>query len=244
METLERLREFGFPVNTHIKTLSSIDEVVTYCESWTERRHELPYETDGMVIKINDLAQRERLGQTSKAPRWVVAFKFDAEQASTRLLSIEVQVGKTGALTPVANLEPRKLAGTTVSRASLHNADEIARKDIRVGDWVVVEKAGEIIPYVVRSEVARRDGTEKPFQMPRKCPVCGSPVEREEGEAVFRCTGLSCPAQLKERLRFFASRNAMDIEGLGTALIEQLVDTGLVRSIPDIYRLKADACRA
>src|SRR5438477_3729786 len=190
-----------------------------------------------MVIKVDDFDQRQRLGWTSKAPRWVVAYKFAAEQALTKLLKIEVQVGKTGTLTPVAHLEPVKLAGTTVSRASLHNADEITRKDIRAGDMVLVEKAGEIIPYVIRSEPGARTGEEQVFHFPSKCPVCGAPVEREEGGAYFRCTGPACPAQLKERLRFYAHRNAMDVEGLGTALIDQLVDTGLVRSIPDLYRL-------
>ncbi len=236
-ELLHLLRESGFPVNPHIQFFGAIEEVLTYIETWAEKRHELPYETDGLVIKVDDIGQRNRLGMTSKAPRWVVAYKFEAEQASTKLLSIDIQVGKTGALTPVANLKPVKLAGTTVSRASLHNADEIARKDIRVGDWVVVEKAGEIIPYVIRSEPERRDGKEEAFHFPTACPVCAAPVERVEGEAAYRCTGIACPAQLKERLRYYASRQAMDIEGLGTVLIEQLVDRGLVRSIPDLYRL-------
>jgi DNA ligase (NAD+) len=239
-DALDLLRNFGFPVNPHIEAFDSIDKVIDYCNSWADRRHDLPYDTDGMVIKVDDFGQRRRLGMTSKFPRWVVAYKFAAEQALTKLLTIEVQVGKTGTLTPVANLEPVQLAGTTVSRASLHNADEIARKDIRVGDMVVVEKAGEIIPYVVRSEPGARTGKEKVFQFPAKCPVCGAPVERDEGGVYFRCTGPSCPAQLKERLRFYAHRNAMDIEGLGTAIIDQLVDGGLVRSIPDIYSLTLD----
>jgi DNA ligase (NAD+) len=237
LESLDLLRSYGFPVNPNIEAFDSIDEVMAYCNSWADRRHELPFETDGMVIKVNDLGQRQRLGSTSKAPRWVVAYKFAAEQALTKLLKIEVQVGKTGTLTPVAHLEPVKLAGTTVSRASLHNADEIARKDIRVGDMVVVEKAGEVIPYVVRSEPAARTGSEKVFHFPKKCPVCGAPVVRDEGSAYYRCTSQDCVAQLKERLRFYAHRNAMDIEGLGTAIIDQLVDTGLVKSIPDLYQL-------
>jgi DNA ligase (NAD+) len=237
LQALELLRRYGFPVNPHIQPCASIDEVIDYCNGWAQRRHELPYETDGMVIKVNDLGQHRRLGATSKAPRWVVAYKFEAEQALTRVLKIEVQVGKTGIVTPVAHLEPVQLAGTTVSRASLHNADEIARKDIRVGDKVLVEKAGEIIPYVVRSEPGARTGSEQVFHFPTQCPVCGAPVERAEGGAYYRCMGPGCPAQLKERLRFYAHRKAMDIEGLGTALIDQLVDTGLVRSIPDLYRL-------
>lgn len=236
-ESLGLLRRYSFPVNPHIQACETIDQAIAICNDWAERRHDLPYETDGMVIKVNDFEQRRRLGATSKAPRWVVAFKYEAEQALTKLLKIEVQVGKTGILTPVAHLEPVQLAGTTVSRASLHNADEIARKDIRVGDMVLVEKAGEIIPYVIRSEPGARTGSERNFHFPSQCPVCGAPVEREEGGAYYRCTGLACPAQLKERLRFYAHRKAMDIEGLGTALIDQLVDTGLVRSIPDLYRL-------
>jgi DNA ligase (NAD+) len=239
-EMLTLLRECGFPVNSHIQFFEQLDKLEAYIQSWSEKRHTLPYETDGIVVKVDDFAQRNKLGQTSKAPRWVVAYKYEAEQAATKLLSIDIQVGKTGALTPVAHLQPLKLAGTTVSRASLHNADEIARKDIRVGDWVVVEKAGEIIPYVIRSEPDRRDGTEKIFHFPSTCPVCGAAVEREEGEAAYRCTGIACPAQLKERLRYYASRNALDIEGLGAVLIEQLVDSGLVRSIPDLYRLNLD----
>jgi DNA ligase (NAD+) len=237
LESLDLLRQFGLPVNPHMQSFAAIDEVVDYCLSWAERRHDLPYETDGLVIKVNDFDQRRRLGATSKAPRWVVAYKHEAEQALTKLHQIEVHVGRTGTLTPVAHLEPVQLAGTTVSRASLHNADEIARKDIRVGDMVLVEKAGEIIPYVIRSEPGARTGEEKVFHFPAKCPVCGAPVEREQGGVYYRCMGPDCPAQLKERLRFFAHRNAMDIEGLGTALIDQLVDTGLVRSIPDVYRL-------
>jgi DNA ligase (NAD+) len=240
LESLDLLRRFGFPVNPHIQAFEGIDTVLDYCLSWADRRNDLPYETDGMVIKVNDFDQRRRLGATSKAPRWVVAYKFAAEQALTKLLKIEVQVGKTGTLTPVAHLEPVKLAGTTVSRASLHNADEIARKDIRVGDMVVVEKAGEIIPYVVRSEAGARTGGEKAYKFPSQCPVCGAPVARDAGGVYYRCTGTDCPAKLKERLRFYAHRNAMDIEGLGTAIIEQLVDTGLVRSIPDLYRLSLE----
>jgi DNA ligase (NAD+) len=230
LEALDLLRQYGFPVNPHIQAFDGIDQVIDYCNSWDKRRNELPYETDGMVIKVNNLDQRRRLGVTSKSPRWVVAYKFPAEQGLTKIHKIEVQVGKTGTLTPVAHLEPIRLAGTTVSRVSLHNADEMARKDILIGDMVVVEKAGEIIPYVVRSEPGARTGAEKPFKFPSKCPVCGAAVERDAGGAYYRCTGSDCPAQFKERLRFFAHRNAMDIEGLGEAIIEQLVDSGLVSS--------------
>jgi DNA ligase (NAD+) len=238
LESLDLLRKFGFPVNPHIEAFDSIDDVVKYCNSWANRRNDLAYETDGLVIKVNDFDQRRRLGVTSKAPRWVVAYKFAAEQGLTRLLKIEVEIGKQGTLTPVAHLEPVRLAGTTVTRASLHNADNIKNKDIRVGDMVVVEKAGEIIPYVVRSEPAARTGNETVFHFPKKCPECGSPVQRDEGGAFIRCTGgKNCPGQVKRQLRAFASRGAMDIEGLGEKIVIQLVDSGLVRSIPDLYRL-------
>jgi DNA ligase (NAD+) len=236
-DVLEHLREFGFPVNPNIEKFDDIEEVIACCDRWADARHDLPYETDGMVIKVNDLDQQKRLGTTSKAPRWVVAYKYEAEQALTKLLKIEVEVGKTGNLTPVAHLAPVQLAGTTVKRASLHNADQITRKDIRVGDMVLVEKAGEIIPYVIRSEPSARTGAEHVYKFPTKCPACGAPVEREEGGVYHRCTNTACPAQLKERLRFYAHRNAMDIEGLGSAIIDQLVDSGLVRSLPDLYRL-------
>src|SRR5262249_20481728 len=212
-ESLDTLRKFGFPVNPHVQAFDNIEKVIAYCDSWSSRRNDLPYETDGLVVKVNDLDQRRRLGMTSKFPRWAVAYKFAAEQALTRLRHIDLQVGKQGTLTPVAHLDPVQLAGTTVSRASLHNADFIASKDIRVGDMVVVEKAGEIIPYVVRSEHAARTGSEKIFQFPSKCPVCGAPVQRDSGGAFYRCTGANCVARLKKQLRSYAQRNAMDIEG-------------------------------
>src|SRR5262245_268496 len=240
-DSVKTLRKFGFPVNPHIHSFDAIDAVIEYCESWAKRRNDLPYDTDGLVIKVNDFAQRRRLGVTSKSPRWVVAYKFPAEQGLTKLTSIELQIGKQGTLTPVAHLEPVKLAGTTVKRASLHNAEFIKSKDIRVGDMVVVEKAGEIIPYVVRSEVGARTGQEKIFHFPKTCPFCGSPVELDKNETFYRCTGGGkCIAQLKEVLRAFARRSAMDIEGLGEKIIDQLVDGGLVKSIPDVYRLTLD----
>lgn len=237
LESLDRIRKLGFPVNPNIASFDAIENVIAWCDSWQTKRGELPYETDGMVIKVDDFAQRRILGVRSKSPRWVVAYKFAAEQKLTRLHAIDVQVGKTGKLTPVARLDPVFLAGTTVTNASLHNAAEIERKDIRIGDTVVVEKAGEIIPYVVGSEPSLRTGGEKKFHMPKTCPVCGSPVEPDENGVFYYCIGLACPAQLKERVRFFATRAAMDIEGLGDAVVDQLVDTGLVRSIPDLYRL-------
>jgi len=248
---LALLRRFGFPVNEHIKSFDTIDAVIDYCQGWENKRNELPYDTDGLVIKVNDFEQRRRLGVTSKSPRWVVAFKFAAEQALTRLNSITLQIGKLGTLTPVANLEPVRLAGTKVSRASLHNAKNIIDKDIRVGDMVVVEKAGEVIPFVVGSEPKARTGSEQIFSFPQVCPFCGSPVEQNKIEkkkkdeddkgAFYRCTGGSnCTGQIKNILQAFARRNAMDIEGLGIKIIDQLVDSGLVNSIPDLYRLTMD----
>jgi DNA ligase (NAD+) len=237
-QALAMLQEFGLPVNPHIASFESIDEVIAYCDAWATKRNELPYDTDGLVLKVDDYGQRRRLGATAKAPRWVMAYKFAAEQAVTRLVDIQLQVGKLGTLTPVAHLEPVRLAGTTVSRASLHNADFIAQKDIRVGDTVVVEKAGEIIPYVVRSEPGARTGAEKVFTFPTTCPFCDSPVERDKNGAFYRCTGgRNCGAQFKEVLRAYARRKAMDIDGLGEKIIDQLVDSGLVGSIPDLYRL-------
>lgn len=238
---LELLKSLGIPVVPHSKPIRSIDEVLRYCEARFEERHALDYETDGMVVKVDSYAQREKLGQTSKAPRWVIAYKVELWQASTRLKAITVQVGKTGTLTPVGELETVEIAGTRVSRVSLHNADEIARKDIRIGDWVVVEKAGKIIPHVVRVELEKRTGAEKPFRFPTTCPECGAAVEKDEGGVYIRCINADCPAQLKERLRFYASRAAMDIEGLGPAIIDQLVDAGMVRSIADLYELQFES---
>jgi DNA ligase (NAD+) len=236
LEALALLRKFGFPVNPHIKEFDSIDEVIKYCDSWAEKRLDLDYDTDGMVIKVNDFDQQRRLGATAKSHRWAVAYKFEAEQAITKLLSIELSVGKDGVLTPVANLEPVTLSQTTVSRASLHNAGELERKDIRVGDQVVVLKAGEIIPYVVRSIPESRQGKAPAFKFPAECPVCGAPTVRESVK--YYCTGgVACPAQVKGRLESFAKRDRMDIEGLGEKLVEQLVDSGLVNSVTDLYRL-------
>lgn len=239
-ESLALLKEFGFPVNPHTKVCSSIDEVFEQVRYWNARRHDLPYDTDGLVIKVDSLAQRKKLGSTNKFPRWARAYKFEAEQAVTKLSRIEVQVGRTGKLTPVAHFDPPvKLAGTTVSRATLHNADEIERKDIRVGDHVVVEKAGEIIPQVVRVEIVEGVKRSAPFQFPESCPVCGSPTSREKDSPFIICTAPrgECGGQLKRSIRQFVRRDAMDIEGLGEKLIEQLVDADLVETLPDIYRL-------
>lgn len=238
LELFKTLTEFGFPLNPNWKECKSIDEVIEYAHTWEKKLGEMPYETDGLVVKVNDYAQRERLGFTSKFPRWAVAYKFEQEQAITKLKDIHVQVGKTGTLTPVAELETVQLAGTRVTYASLHNADYIEQKDIRVGDTVVVIKAGKIIPYVLRSEHGVRTGKEKVFHFPSHCPVCGSPVEKDKNGVFYRCTGgKKCTSQIKETLRAYARRSAMDIEGLGEKIIDQLVDTELVRSIPDVYRL-------
>jgi DNA ligase (NAD+) len=239
-EFLDRMRAFGIPVVPHSRVLQDIDQALDYCREILEARDALDYETDGLVIKVNSIAQRELLGATSKSPRWVIAYKVELWQSTTEIVDIHVQVGKTGTLTPVAELRTVEIAGTKVSRVNLHNADEIARKDIRIGDHVIVEKAGKIIPHVVRVELEKRSGEEKPFQFPAECPVCRGNVGRDEGGAFIRCLNPSCPAQLKERLNFFASRRAMDIEGLGPALIDQLVDTGIVKSLTDLYLLTTD----
>lgn len=235
IEFLDLVRKLGIPVVPHSEPLKSIDGVMEYCNETLEARDVLDYETDGMVIKLNSFEQRERVGSTSKSPRWAIAYKVELWQASTRILDIHVQVGKTGVLTPVAELETVEIAGTKVARVSLHNADEIERKDIRIGDNVIVEKAGKIIPHVVRVELEKRTGRERRFCFPDRCPVCRGEVERDEGGVYIRCLNPSCEAQLKERLRFFASRRAMDIEGLGPALIDQLVDRGIVKALPDLY---------
>lgn len=238
-ETLDYLKGLGLPVSPLARRFEDFEALVEYCVEWGPKRHSLDYEVDGVVVKVDSFAQRQRLGTTSKSPRWQVAYKYAAEQAVTRLVNIEIQVGKTGMLTPVAHLEPVFLAGTTVSRASLHNDDEIKRKDIRIGDRVVVEKAGEIIPQVVAVRTDARDGTERAFEFPTTCPACGEEVRRDEGGVYIRCPNPSCPAQFKNILEFYAHRHAMDIEGLGPAIIEQLVETGLVRRLPDLYRLEA-----
>jgi len=239
-EVLEGLKGLGLRVNPEIKVCPDVDEVVQFCRQFEGRRQGLDYNVDGVVVKIDDLAQQERLGRTAKAPRWCVAYKYAPEAATTRLLNITVQVGKTGTLTPVAELEPVFLSGTTVKRATLHNADEVERKDIRVGDTVRVEKAGEIIPQVLEVLKEGRTGKEKPFRMPKKCPVCGGPVVRLPDEVYHRCTNVECPAQIKERLRYYAHRNTMDIDGLGPAIIEQLVEEGLVKDFGDLYDLTLD----
>jgi DNA ligase (NAD+) len=242
LEALELLRRYGFPVNPEIRAFDNIEEVIAYCDSWAEKRFDLPYETDGLVIKVNDFEQQQRLGATNKEPRWAVAYKFEAEQAITKIREIQVDVGKDGTLTPVALFDPPvQLCGTTVSRATLHNAAQIERKDIRVGDSVIVVKRGEIIPYVVKALHEARKGTEKIFHFPTQCPVCGAPVVRENDAPSPRCTATAtCPAQLQSRIESFAKRERMDIEGLGEKLAEQLVASGLVKTVADLYRLKKE----
>ena len=243
-ELLVTLPKLGFPVNPLWRRCETPEEAIDFYHELLERREELPYEADGMVVKVNDFAQREVLGEVSRAPRWAIAFKFPAEEATTRVLDIVVQVGRTGALTPVAILEPVEVSGVTVSRATLHNEDEVRRKDVRVGDWVVVRRAGEVIPEIVKSIPERRTGEEKEFKMPTRCPVCGGPVVRPPGEVVHRCENLSCPARIKESIRHFASRRAADIEGLVEKLVDQLVDKGLVRRISDLYHLTKEQLAA
>lgn len=244
MEALELLRQLGLKVNPHAALCAGIDEVIAYCRRWEAARSDLPYEIDGVVVKVNPLHLYERLGTTAKTPRWAIAYKFAAEQATTVVERIEVNVGRTGAVTPMAILRPVRLAGTTVSRATLHNEDYIRQKDIRIGDTVVVQKAGDIIPEVVRVLPELRTGAEKPFVMPAQCPACGGRVVRPEGEAVARCVNAECPAQLVEGLVHFGSRAAMDIEGLGPALAANLVEAGLVKNVADLYRLTADQVAA
>jgi DNA ligase (NAD+) len=236
-EALLALKDLGLRINPYLKITKSLDEVIAYCESWRERRYDLPFDIDGLVIKINSLELQERLGTTAKSPRWAIAYKFPAEQAETRVLGITVQVGRIGTLTPIAELEPVRLAGTVVKRASLHNEDILLAKDVRVGDHVIVQKAGDIIPEVVEVVKSKRTGNEEKFSMPESCPACGSTVRRLAGEVALRCFNPSCPAQVLERIIHFASRDAMDIEGLGEATARQLLEAGLIRDAADIYSL-------
>ena len=240
MEFLDELRGHGLPPTPKVECFDSFPAAMEHCEELIEGLHELDFEIDGLVLKVNRFDQRERLGSTAKCPRWLIAYKFEKYEASTRLKEIRVQVGKTGAITPVAELEPVELAGTIVSRASLHNADEIERKDVRPGDVVVVEKAGKIIPHIVRVEKHERKGEPPKFKFPTTCPECHTRLVKDEGGVYIRCPSADCPAQVKERIRFYASRNAMDIEGLGDKLVDQLVGEGLVHGVGDLYRLRFD----
>jgi len=238
--TMDRLRELGFPVNEHRAVCADVDAVLAFVESWRERRGELDYETDGIVVKVDGFRQQARLGSTSKAPRWAIAFKFPAAGQATLLHEIRVQIGRTGTATPVAVLEPVVVAGSTVSRATLHNLDEVRRKDVRVGDTVIVEKGGDVIPKVTGVVREKRPAGAKPWRFPTKCPACRTKLVREEGEVATRCINPACPAQVEGRIEHFAGRGSMDIEGLGTKLIEQLVAKELVHDVGDLYAVTYD----
>lgn len=236
-EALDYLRHMGFAVNEHARLCQNIDEVYEYTHECAQMRHQLDYDIDGVVVKMNPFSPRVRMGQTAKSPRWAIAYKFPAEEKETRLVSVEINVGRTGIIAPTAVLDPVFLAGTTVGRASLHNFDLPAEKDIRIGDWVLIHKAGDIIPEIIASLPDKRSGEEKMILPPQECPSCGSSVIRLEGEVAYRCENINCPARLKESLIFFASRGAMDIEGMGPAVIEQLVEKSIIQGVADIYRL-------
>jgi DNA ligase (NAD+) len=237
-EVLQTLSKWGLRINPNIRRDKHIEDVIEYYHEMNEKREKLPYEIDGIVIKVNQLDLQGRLGEISRSPRWALAFKFQPKQETTKILDIIVQVGRTGALTPVAVMEPVKVGGVEVSRATLHNQDEIDKKDVRIGDTVVIQRAGDVIPEVVQVIESKRTGKEKKFRMPSKCPVCDADVIKEE--AIHRCIGLDCPAQLKGRIKHFASKRAMDIEGLGVKLIDQLVDKGLVKDVADIYYIEKE----
>jgi DNA ligase (NAD+) len=238
-DLLAAMTEWGLPVESHATSCEGIDEVLAFCRAWDTRRQELEFDTDGVVVKLADLGLRERLGATAKFPRWATAFKFAAQQQNTRLLRIEVNVGRTGANTPYAVLEPVFVAGSTVSMATLHNAEDIARKDLREGDTVVIEKAGDVIPRVVAPVLSLRPADSAPWVMPTTCKACGSTLQRDEEEVVWRCENASCPARLRRSLEHFAARSAMNIEGLGESLVDQLIEQGLVHDFADLYSLDA-----
>jgi DNA ligase (NAD+) len=236
-DLLQALRAWGLPVEPHFQACAGIDEVIAFCQRWADSRQGLEFDTDGVVVKVSDPALRERLGTTAKFPRWATAFKFPAQQAHTKLLRIDVNVGRTGANTPYAILEPVFLAGSTISMATLHNADDLARKDLREGDTVIIEKAGDVIPRVVAPILSLRPEGSVPWMMPAICKVCGSELWRDEEEVVWRCENSSCPARLRRSLEHFASRSAMNIEGLGESLVDQLIEQGLVKDFADLYHL-------
>ena len=239
-ESLEYLKQLGFHVSPEFKVFKTMDEIIEYIKYWTEHREDLGFGIDGMVIKVNNLAQREQMGYTAKSPRWAIAYKFPAERKETKLLDIVVEVGRTGTITPTAVLEPIRLAGTTVSRATLHNEDYINEKDIKINDTVLVQKAGDIIPQVVEVIKEKRTGEEIEFKMPEECPVCGEPTVRLEGEAAVKCINISCPAQIRRGIIHFASREAMDIDGLGESIITLLLKEDLIKDISDLYYLKKE----
>ncbi len=243
-ETLDRMREWGLRTNAEARVVDSMARVVEYCHEWTTRRDGLPYEIDGVVVKVNALAQQTELGSTAKSPRWAMSYKFPAAQVATRVLEIQVQVGRTGVLTPRATLEPIELDGVTISHATLHNASEVARKDVRVGDMVAIERAGGVIPAVLAVVMDERPDDAQPFVMPPTCPACDGEVGRVDDEVATRCMNAECPAQLRRQLEHFASRNALDIDGMGPAVAEGLVDIGLVRDLSDLYVLDPEAVAA
>ena len=236
--SLDELVRLGFKVNSHRRLCHTVDEVLAYCAEWEARREQLPYEIDGVVVKVDSVEQQRLLGFTAKAPRWAIAYKYPARQAKTVVRDIEVQVGRTGAITPVAILDPKEVGGVTVARATLHNEDEIERLGLQIGDEVVIERSGDVIPKVVR--VSEQGSVRRPFRMPETCPVCGGAVVREEGEAASRCININCPARLKESILHFASRGVMNIDGVGDALVDQLVDRGLAHSVADLYALSSE----
>lgn len=237
-KNLQTLKELGFKTNPSSRHCLGLEDVVSFWEEWSEKRESLEYDVDGVVVKVNSTRQQEALGSTAKSPRWAISFKFPARQATTKIKDIIVQVGRTGALTPVAILEPVKLSGITISRSTLHNEEEIKRKDIRIGDIVLIERSGDVIPRVVSVMKEKRAGREVKFTFPKTCPVCHSKTFKPEGEVISRCTNPSCPAKLKESLLHFASRRAINIDGLGEALVDQLIGKKLVKNIPDLYTLK------
>ena len=240
-EFFGKFKEWGVRTNPHSKLCKDLDAVLDYCQDWQEKREKITYEIDGIVVKVNSLAQQKRLGFTLKSPRWAVAYKFPAKQVTTKLLNIAVQVGRTGVITPVAQLEPKECGGVTIKHSTLHNFDEIKRLGVKIGDRVVLERAGEVIPKIIKVVESVRTGKEKEFKVPQKCPVCHSRITKEkEEEVAYRCINPSCPAQIERGLTHFASRGAMDIEGMGVAAVEQLVHKGLVRDFADIYSLKKE----
>ncbi len=236
-EALQLIRDWGFPVNPHIQLAKSLDEVMEFCKKWETERFNLPYEIDGVVIKISDLAQQQELGSVARDPRWAIAFKYPPIQVATKLLDIRINIGRTGSVNPWAMLEPVNIRGVTVARATLHNEGDIQRKDLRIGDWVLVERAGEVIPQVVKPVVERRTGNEEVYRLPERCPICDTPLVRSEEEAMAYCPNLQCPARNLESIIHFVSKGAMDIETIGERMCAQLVETGLVKDFADFYGL-------
>ena len=242
-EALEKLKQFGFKCNPHTELHNTLEDVIIYYNQWVEKRETIPYEVDGIVVKVNDFTQQNELGSTAKSPRWATSYKFPAHQTMTKIEKIEVQVGRTGVLTPVAILEPVKLAGATITHATLHNEQEILNKDVRIGDTIILERAGDVIPKIIDVLKEKRKGNEVAFQFPDLCPTCNTPVQRSDAEVAVRCVNAGCSAQLKRRIAHFASRNALEIEGLGPATVNQLVNNHLVQDVADLYTLKVEEVR-